>query len=171
MHTVDGMLNQQQPLSNEIFTDNPMRALEDAGAAGFILKDAETELRLVVLYASSQTVDLNGRPLQEIPLDLIELNGDGGALARAMVDASEVYTDEDGWLIEYRDADAAPSADLARLVERLGEGVVWDEYVGLPDGCCPACGGAGFLTMDCCDDGVKVELRGDCEGCDGTGLL
>ncbi|MBC7932033.1 MAG: hypothetical protein H7Z38_15860 [Rubrivivax sp.] len=165
------MPNQQQTLSNETFTDDPMRVLEDAGASGFVLEDTETELRLVVLYASSQAVDMNGRPMQEIPLDLIELDSDGRALARAMVEASEIYTDEDGWLLEYRDADAMPSSDMALLVERLGESVVWDEFIGLPEGCCHACGGAGFVAMDCCDDGVKYELRGDCEGCDGTGQL
>lgn len=45
----------------------------------------------------------------------------------------------------------------------------WDEYIGLPEGVCTACGGTGYLTMDCCADGEKYELHGDCDECDASG--
>ena len=45
----------------------------------------------------------------------------------------------------------------------------WEEYICLPEGTCTVCGGEGFLSMDCCADGQKYELRGDCEKCDASG--
>lgn len=45
----------------------------------------------------------------------------------------------------------------------------WDEFICLPEGACTACGGTGYLTMDCCADGEKYELRGDCDECDASG--
>jgi hypothetical protein len=45
----------------------------------------------------------------------------------------------------------------------------WDEYICLPEGACTACGGTGYLTMDCCADGQRYELRGDCDECDASG--
>jgi hypothetical protein len=89
-----------------------------------------------------------------------------------MIEAGDVFTDEDGWLIERMDADVVPADDMARLAERLSRTAEeWDEFVCLPVGACPACGGAGVISMDCCDAGVPYTLMGDCEGCNGTGNL
>jgi len=44
-----------------------------------------------------------------------------------------------------------------------------DEFICLPEGACAACGGTGYLTMDCCADGQQYELRGDCDECDASG--
>ena len=141
-------------------------------AADFLIEEDEREVRLFVIFASSQSVGQGGAPLQQIPLDLVEDDADGGAVARAMIEAGEVYTDEDGWIIERVDAGIVPTDDMARLVERLShtaEG--WDEFICLPEGTCPACGGAGVISMDGCDAGSPYTLMGDCEGCAGTGKL
>ncbi|MDQ3753677.1 MAG: hypothetical protein M3371_02980 [Acidobacteriota bacterium] len=141
-------------------------------AADRLIDEEDREIRLFVIYASSQTVGLDGAPLQQIPLDLVEDDADGGAVARAMIEAAGVFTDEDGWIIERVDADSVPTNDMARLAERLSHTAdEWDEFVCLPEGTCTACGGAGVISMDCCDAGIPYTLLGDCEGCDGTGKL
>lgn len=141
-------------------------------AADLLIDDDDREIRLFVIYASSQTVGLDGAPIQQIPLDLIEDDADGGAVARAMIEAGEVFTDEDGWLIERVDADVVPSDDMARLAECLSHADEdWDEFICLPERDCPACGGAGVISMDCCDAGMPYTLMGDCEGCASKGKL
>jgi hypothetical protein len=70
------------------------------------------------------------------------------------------------------DADIVPADDMARLAERLSHAAeVWDAFICLPTGACPACGGAGVISMDCCGAGIPYALMGDCEGCAGTGNL
>lgn len=126
------------------------------------IDDEPAETRQFVIYASSQTVDLNGRPLQEIPLDIIEDDADSGAVARAMIEASETFTADGGWVIERRDAESVPASDMALLVERLAGLDDWDEFIGAD---CQTCGDAG--VVDACEvvDGVCVAIKGDCPNC------
>jgi len=124
------------------------------------IDDEPAELRQFVIYAASVIVTPSGTPVQEIPLDLIEDDEDGGAVARAMVAASELYTADDGWLIERRDAATVPTDDMRRLAERLGD--EWDEYIGVD---CQLCGDTGFVET-CGDvDGACVTMQGDCPDC------
>lgn len=140
----------------------------------FLSQEDEYKIKLYVIYASSQAVDYMGMPLEQIPIDFIEDDASGHGVARAMVAASEIYTAADGWSIERVDADAVSDEDMARLGRRLSENYVWDEYIGLPDGVCPACGGTGYLTRDefviDSDGQCEIyEMRGDCAACDSTG--
>ena len=124
--------------------------------------DEPVIFRQFVIYASSQAVDVNGHPLQEIPLDLVDDDEDGGAVARAMIEASETFTADDGWLIERRDAEIVPASDMALLVERLAREDEWDEYIGVD---CQRCGDTG--VVDACEavDGKCVAVKGDCPNC------
>lgn len=141
-------------------------------AANFLLDEDEREVRLWVIYASSQTVGLGGAPLQQIPVDLVEDNPT--ALAQALVDASELYPRADGWIIEHVDSEAVPTEDLAMLATRLSETETWDSFIGLPIGTCLGCGGSGI--QEACGDvaiayntHVCMTMQGDCERCMGSG--
>jgi hypothetical protein len=124
------------------------------------IDDEPADFRQFVIFATSESVGLDGAPLQEIPVELIEDDADGGALARALVATAETYTAADGWLIEYRDAAGVSTDDMRRLAERLGD--EWDEYIGVE---CQRC--ADSRVVESCDnvDGVCVTLMGDCPEC------
>lgn len=148
--------------------------LTNTNEAQIHIDDEYSDIKQFVIFAESQTVGIDGIPILEIPLDLVDDDPTAKCLVRAMIEASETYTDADGWAITYKDAATVGDDDMRRLCERLqlvGIEDEWAEFVGLPDGVCIACGGAGYLVMDMCADGVKYELRGDCEGCDSTGRL
>lgn len=89
------------------------------GDATAFLIDDDREIKLFVIYASSQKVGIDGLPIQQIPLDLVEDDADGGAVARAMIKAGDLYTDANGWIIEHVDADVVPADDIARLAKHL----------------------------------------------------
>lgn len=130
------------------------------------------KIKQFMVYASSETVSMDGTPLQEIPLFLVEDSDDGSVLARAMVKASNEFTAIDGWIIEYRDAETVPDEDFIKLCIRLNTKAEdeWAEFVDLPDGTCDKCGGTGYVTMCvCADDGTRFELFGDCDACDSSG--
>jgi len=128
-------------------------------SSGWIdINDQPVEFRQFVIFASSMAVDLNGKPLQEIPLDIVEENSD--EMARMMVYASETYTADDGWIIEYRDAQGVSFGDMMRLTERLAEH--WDEYIGVS---CQLCADS-HVVETCGDvDGVCITMQGDCPHC------
>ncbi len=130
------------------------------------------KIKQFVVYASSETVSMDGTPLQEIPLFLIEDSDDRSVLARAMVDASNEFPACDGWIIEYRDAETVPDEDFIKLCVRLNTQAEneWAEFIDLPDGTCSACGGTGYVTMCiCAHDGTQFEMHGDCDACDSSG--
>lgn len=133
------------------------------------IDDEPDEVRQFVIYANSQRVGPHGIVLQSIPLDLVEDDEDGGAVARAMIAASHVYTADDGWTIERVDAERVPTGDMELLVERLAKLDDWDEFTGLPAGVCAGCGGSGVQEA-CGDvDGQCMTMQGDCERCLGSG--
>lgn len=122
------------------------------------INDQPVAFRQFVVFASSQAVGLDGAPLQQIPIDIVEDNAD--ELARIMVAASENYTADDGWVIEYQDAESVPSVLLVQLTERLAEH--WDEFIGVA---CQMCGDAGVVET-CGDvDGECIAMQGDCPQC------
>jgi hypothetical protein len=138
----------------------PARTKLNLTAAQLSIDDEPAEFRQFVIFASSQSVGLDGAPLQQLPLDLVEDDDDGTALARALVAASENYTAEDGWLIEYRDAADVSYGDMQLLAARLGD--EWDTYIGVD---CQSCGDTGVVEA-CGDvDGVCITIQGDCPGC------
>ena len=133
------------------------------------IDDEPDEMRQFVIYANSQRVGPHGIVIQSIPLDLVEDDADGGAVARAMIAASEIYTADDGWTIERVDAEHVPTGDMALLVERLAKLDDWDEFIGLPAGVCASCGGSGVQEA-CGDvDSQCITMQGDCERCLGSG--
>lgn len=147
-----------QPLSNLRVTDGYLRELVDAGVAGYAVEETERELRLYVIFAEGRG--------DRVPWELCEEDGVG----RAMIEAADVHGD--GWTISVQDAEVVPVADMQRLAARLSLLDSWDEYVCLPEGDCPACGGKGYLEMDrFAPDGERYTERGDCEGCEGSGRL
>lgn len=131
------------------------------GKALLPIDDEPVEFRQFVVYATSESVGIDGAPLQQIPVDLVEDDEDGGALARALVATAEQYTAADGWLIEYRDAAGVSSDDMRRLIERLAADH-WDEYIGVS---CQQC--ADSRVVETCGDvdGVCITMQGDCPGC------
>ncbi len=153
---VSGMANLQNT-SNQILTDSRVRMLKAAGVAGDDTEETGRESRLYVVF-----VEGHG---DRVPWELCEEESVG----RAMIEAADVHGD--GWTISVQDAELVPAADMERLAARLSILDSWDEFVALPEGVCTACGGTGYLSMDECVGGEIVEMRGDCEGCDGTGQL
>lgn len=147
-----------QPLSNLQVTDGYLRELVDAGVAGYAVEPDDRELRLYVVFAEGRG--------DRIPWEICEETGVG----RAMMEAANACGD--GWTISVLDAEVVPTADMQRLAMRLSLLESWDEYVGLPEGACTACGGKGFLEMDRCTPAGEMYVeRGDCDGCDSTGRL
>ncbi len=147
-----------QPLSNLSVSDSHLRELVDAGVAGYAVEETERELRLYVVFAEGHG--------DRVPWELCEEEGVG----RAMMEAANAYGD--GWTISVLDAEVVPTADMQRLAMRLSILDTWDEFVGLPEGACTACGGRGYLEMDRCTPAGEMYVeRGDCDGCDSTGRL
>lgn len=134
-----------------------MRLLADAGAVGFAEDEPQRELRLYVVFAEGRG--------DRVPWELC----DEADVGRVMVEAADACGL--GWTISVLDAAIVPSEDMQRLAARLALIQEWDEFICLPEGSCPACGGTGFLEMDRCVDGECYTERGDCEGCDGSGRL
>ncbi|MCP9494057.1 MAG: hypothetical protein MSG64_06320 [Pyrinomonadaceae bacterium MAG19_C2-C3] len=134
-----------------------------------------------VVYATTEAVDIDGVPLKKIPLCLVE-DVDTN-LTDALIAGGNIYHADD-WFIEYEDARGVSERDLAILKIGMPEGSAWNifmptpppatewaEFICLPEGVCTACGGLGYLTMDCCAGGEKYELHGDCDACEGDGTI
>lgn len=134
-----------------------MRQLTGAGAVGYADNEAERELRLYVVFAEGRG--------DRVPWELCDETDVG----RVMIEAADAHGS--GWTISVQDAEVVPAADMQRLAARLAVLDSWDEFVALPEGRCTGCGGTGYLSMDECINGELVEMRGDCEGCDGSGRL
>ncbi len=129
--------------------------------------------RTFVVYASSESVSIDGTPLQQIPLFLVEDKDTD--LTDALVAGGALYTNDDGWVIEYTDAATAPESDLAILAVGMPLGAKWnifmppptsdewDEFIDLPAGTCKLCGGTGTISMECCNGGTPYTVMGDCE--------
>ncbi|HZH91046.1 MAG TPA: hypothetical protein VEX70_10575 [Pyrinomonadaceae bacterium] len=139
----------------------PTRTQLNLNAAQLDIDDEPVEFRQFIIFATSESVGIDGAPLQQIPVELVEDDEDGGALARALVAAAEQYTAADGWLIEYRNAAGVSSDDCRRLVVRLAA-EHWDEYIGVD---CQLC--ADTQVVEVCGDveGACVTLKGDCPQC------
>lgn len=134
-----------------------MRIFGDAGVAGYDTEESTRESRLYVVF-------VEGRG-DRVPWELCEEESVG----KVMVEAADAHGD--GWTVSVQDAEIVSTADMKRLAARLAILDTWDEFVALPEGACTACGGAGYLAMDECINGEVIEIRGDCEGCDGSGRL
>lgn len=147
-----------QPLSNLQVDDDRLRQLVSAGVAGYLSDEPERELRLYVVFAEGRG--------DRVPWELC----DEIDVGQVMMQAADVFGA--GWTISVLDAETVPSEDMQRLAARLAILDTWDEYVGLPEGACTACGGKGYLEMDRCTPvGEFYTERGDCDGCDGSGQL
>lgn len=147
-----------QPISKLQVTDDRLRQLVDAGVAGYEVDEQEKELRLYVIFVENA----HGR----IPWELVEEESVG----KTMVEAADLHSD--GWVVSVQNAEVVPIHEMERLAMRLSILDSWDEYVGLPEGFCTACGGKGYLEMDRCSPaGEFYTERGDCDGCDSTGRL
>lgn len=151
------MSTHSQSLSNLQVDDDRLRQLVRAGVAGYLSDEPERELRLYVVFAEGRG--------DRVPWELC----DEVDVGQVMMRAADVFGA--GWTISVQDAELVPTADMERLAARLSILDSWDEFVALPEGACAACGGTGYLAMDECIGGEVVELRGDCEGCDGSGQL